>query len=37
MNMESVVKLASVDCELTFNEIYRLVKFPPTESVIRPV
>lgn len=35
--MESVVKLASVDCELTFNEIYRLVKFPPTESVIRPV
>ncbi len=35
--MESVVKLASVDCELTFNEIYRLVKFPPAESVIRPV
>ncbi|MGH9831660.1 MAG: Uma2 family endonuclease [Blastocatellia bacterium] len=35
--MESEVKLASVDCELTFNEIYRLVKFPPTESVIRPV
>jgi Uma2 family endonuclease len=35
--MESVVKLVSVDCELTFNEIYRLVKFPPTESVIRPV
>jgi Uma2 family endonuclease len=35
--MESVVKLASVDCELTFDEIYRLVKFPPAESVIRPV
>lgn len=35
--MESMVKLVSVDCELTFNEIYRLVKFPPTESVIRPV
>ncbi len=35
--MENVVRLASVDCELTFNEIYRLVKFPPAESVMRPV
>jgi len=35
--MEGVVKFTSVDCELTFSEIYRLVKFPPTESVIRPV
>jgi Uma2 family endonuclease len=35
--MESIVKLASVDCELTFSEIYRLVTFPPTESVIRLV
>jgi len=35
--MESVVKFATVDCELTFSEIYRLVKFPPAESVIRPV
>jgi Uma2 family endonuclease len=35
--MESMVKLVSVDCELTFDEIYRLVKFPPTESVVRPV
>jgi Uma2 family endonuclease len=35
--MESVVKLASADCELTFSEIYRLVTLPPVESVIRPV
>jgi pyruvate dehydrogenase complex dehydrogenase (E1) component len=35
--MEGVVKFTSADCELTFSEIYRLVKFPPTESVIRPV
>ncbi len=35
--MESVVKFASMDCGLTFGEIYRLVKFPPTESVVRPV
>ncbi|MGH9766316.1 MAG: Uma2 family endonuclease [Blastocatellia bacterium] len=35
--MGSVVKLASVECELTFDEIYRLVKFPPPESVLRPV
>jgi Uma2 family endonuclease len=35
--MEGVVKFTSVDCELTFSEIYRLVIFPPTESVIRPV
>ena len=35
--MESMVKLASADCELTFSEIYSLVKFPPTESVMRPV
>ena len=35
--IEGVVKLTSVDCELTFNEIYRLVKFPPAESVMRPV
>jgi Uma2 family endonuclease len=35
--MEGVVKFTSVDCELTFSEIYRLVKFSPTESVIRPV
>jgi len=35
--MESVVKLACVGCELTFGEIYRLVKFPPAESVMRPV
>src|SRR5262245_30176392 len=32
--MESIVKFASVDCEMTFSEIYRLVNFPPTESVI---
>jgi Uma2 family endonuclease len=35
--MDSVVKLVSVHCELTFGEIYRLVKFPPTEAVLRPV
>jgi Uma2 family endonuclease len=35
--MESEVKFASVDCELTFSEIYRLVRFPPTESIIRQV
>jgi Uma2 family endonuclease len=35
--IESVLKFASVDCELTFGEIYRLVNFPPVESVIRPV
>src|SRR2546422_6654248 len=35
--MESVVKFTSVDCELTFREIYRFVRFPPGESVIRPV
>jgi Uma2 family endonuclease len=35
--MDGVVKFTSLDCELTFSEIYRLVKFPPTESVIRPV
>jgi len=35
--MESVLKLVCIECELTFKEIYRLVKFPPTESVIRPV
>lgn len=35
--MESVVKLISVNCELTFQEIYNLVKFSPTESVLRPV
>ncbi len=35
--MESRVKLASVDCELTFSEIYRLVEFPPAEGFVRPV
>jgi Uma2 family endonuclease len=35
--MESLVKFASVDCELNFGEIYNMVKFPPTESVIRLV
>jgi Uma2 family endonuclease len=35
--MESKVRFASVDCELTFSEIYRLVRFPPTESIIRQV
>jgi Uma2 family endonuclease len=35
--MESLVKFASVDCELNFVEIYSMVKFPPTESVIRLV
>jgi Uma2 family endonuclease len=35
--MENVVAFTSVDCELTLSEIYRLVKFPPAESVIRPV
>jgi hypothetical protein len=35
--MESSVKFASVDCELTFSEIYRIVDFPPAESVIRLV
>ncbi len=34
--MESALKLVCLDCELTFSEIYRLVKFP-LESVIRPV
>ena len=34
---ESALILASVDCKLTFSEIYSLVKFPPTQSVIRPV
>lgn len=34
--VENVVAFASVDCELTLSEIYRLVKFPPAESVIRP-
>ncbi len=35
--MESVVKFASLNCELTFREIYRFVRFPPAESVIRPI
>ena len=35
--MENVAAFASVDCELTLNEIYRLVKFPPASSVIRQV
>jgi len=35
--MENVVAFASLDCKLTFGEIYRLVKFPPAESVIRLV
>jgi Uma2 family endonuclease len=34
---EGVVKLVTVDCELTFSEIYRLVKFTPEENAIRPV
>jgi Uma2 family endonuclease len=35
--MENLVAFASVDCELTLIEIYRLVKFPPASSVIRPI
>jgi Uma2 family endonuclease len=35
--MESALKLACMDCEITFDEIYRLVKFSPTEGVLRPV
>ena len=35
--MESVLKLACMDCEITFDQLYRLVKFSPTESVLRPV
>jgi Uma2 family endonuclease len=35
--MENVVAFASVDCELTLSEIYRLVKFPPASNIIRPV
>ncbi len=34
--MESALKLICLDCELTFSEIYRLVKFP-LESALRPV
>ncbi len=34
---EGAVKLSCMDCELTFDEIYRLVNFPPVKSVIRPV
>ncbi len=34
---EGRVKLASAECELTFDEIFRLVNFPPAESVMRPV
>jgi Uma2 family endonuclease len=33
----SVLKLACMDCEITFDEIYRLVKFSPTEGALRPV
>lgn len=32
--MEGVLRLVSVNCELTFNEIYRLVNFPSTENVL---
>src|SRR5262245_8985398 len=35
--MENVVAFASVDCELTLSEIYRLVKFPPASNIIRSV
>jgi Uma2 family endonuclease len=35
--MENVMAFASVDCELTLSEIYRLVQFPPASNVIRPV
>lgn len=35
--MGSVLKLACRDYEITFDEIYRLVKFSPTEGVLRPV
>jgi hypothetical protein len=34
--MESVVKLVSADCELTFNEIYRLMSSLSTGTVLRP-
>jgi Uma2 family endonuclease len=35
--MENLVAFASVDCELHLSEVYRLVQFPPADSVIRPV
>jgi Uma2 family endonuclease len=35
--LENLVAFTSVDCELTLSEIYRLVKFPPADSVIRQV
>jgi Uma2 family endonuclease len=35
--MENVMAFASVDCELTLGEIYRLVQFPPASNIIRPV
>jgi Uma2 family endonuclease len=35
--MDATIKLATVECELTFTEIYRLVKFSPAESGIRLV
>jgi Uma2 family endonuclease len=35
--MENVMAFASVDCELSLSEIYRLVKFPPASNIIRPV
>jgi Uma2 family endonuclease len=35
--MENAVAFASVDCELTLSEIYRLVKFPPVADIIRSV
>src|SRR5262245_9225082 len=35
--MDSMLKLVCMDCEITFKEIYRLLKFPPAEGALRPV
>jgi Uma2 family endonuclease len=35
--MEAAIRLATVECELTLAEIYRLVKFSPAESGMRLV
>ncbi|MGH9752436.1 MAG: Uma2 family endonuclease [Blastocatellia bacterium] len=35
--MGSVLKLACMDCEITFDEIYRLVKFAPMEGILRSI
>ena len=35
--MESMMKMICLECELTFEEIYRQVNFSPSEAVLRPV